>query len=63
MGNRFGSDFVTKLHQVEQTEDLDFDFSSLPKAINTFTLHRILTVVLRDRIQPEVKIFNESLFY
>jgi predicted DsbA family dithiol-disulfide isomerase len=58
MENRFGSDFVTKFHQVEQagkTEGLDFDFSTLPKAINTFTLHRILTIALQDGIQTEVK--------
>ncbi len=58
MENRFGADFVSKFHQVEQagkTEGLDFDFSSLPKAINTFTLHRILTIALQDGIQTEVK--------
>ena len=58
MENRFGSGFVSKFHQVEQaakTEGLDFDFSSLPKAINTFTLHRILTIALQDGIQAEVK--------
>jgi predicted DsbA family dithiol-disulfide isomerase len=58
MENRFGSDFVTKFHQVEQagkTEGLDFDFSTLPKAINTCTLHRILTIALQDGIQSEVK--------
>ena len=58
MKNRFGSNFVEKFHQVEQvaqTEGLDFDFSNLPKAINTFTLHRILTVALQDGIQSEVK--------
>ncbi len=58
MENRFGSDFVTKFHQVEQaakTEGLDFDFSTLPKAINTFTLHRILTIALQDGIQAKVK--------
>ena len=58
MENRFGTGFVSKFHQVEQvakTEGLDFDFSSLPKAINTFTLHRILTVALQDGIQAEVK--------
>jgi predicted DsbA family dithiol-disulfide isomerase len=58
MENRFGSNFVTKFHQVEQaakTEGLDFDFSTLPKAINTFTLHRILTIALQDGIQAEVK--------
>ena len=58
MKNRFGSGFVSKFHQVEQVakmEGLNFDFSSLPKAINTFTLHRILTVALQDGIQAEVK--------
>jgi predicted DsbA family dithiol-disulfide isomerase len=58
MENRFGAGFVSKFHQVEQaaqTEGLDFDFSSLPKAINTFTLHRILTIALQDGIQAEVK--------
>ncbi len=58
MENRFGSDFVGKFHQVEQVaqaEGLDFDFSSLPKAINTLTLHRILTMALQDGIQLEVK--------
>lgn len=54
MENRFGANYVSKFHQVEQaaqTEGLDFDFSSLPKAINTFTLHRILTIALQDGIQ------------
>ena len=58
MENRFGANFISKFHQVEQvaqTEGLDFDFSSLPKAINTFTLHRILTIALQDGIQSEVK--------
>jgi predicted DsbA family dithiol-disulfide isomerase len=58
MQNRFGNNFVEKFHQVEQVaqvEGLDFDFSKLPKAINTFTLHRILTVALQDGIQSEVK--------
>jgi predicted DsbA family dithiol-disulfide isomerase len=58
MENRFGADFVSKFHQVEQVaqmEGLDFDFSSLPKAINTLTLHRILTIALQDGIQAEVK--------
>lgn len=58
MENRFGSNFVEKFHQVEQAaqaEGLDFDFSDLPKAINTLTLHRILTVALQDGIQSEVK--------
>jgi predicted DsbA family dithiol-disulfide isomerase len=58
MENRFGTGFVSKFHQVEQagkTEGLNFDFSSLPKAINTFMLHRILTIALQDGIQSEVK--------
>jgi predicted DsbA family dithiol-disulfide isomerase len=58
MENRFGRNFVEKFHQVEQagrTEGLEFNFSNLPKAINTFTLHRILTVALQDGIQSEVK--------
>jgi predicted DsbA family dithiol-disulfide isomerase len=58
MENRFGSNFVSKFHQVEQAaigEGLDFDFEKLPKAINTFTLHCILTVAGKDGIQSEVK--------
>lgn len=58
MENRFGAGFTSKFHQVEQVaqmEGLDFDFASLPKAINTFTLHRILTIALQDGIQAEVK--------
>jgi len=58
MENRFGSGFISKFHQVEQAakmEGLDFDFALLPKAINTFTLHRILTIALQDGIQAEVK--------
>ena len=58
MENRFGANYISKFHQVEQaaqTEGLDFDFSSLPKAINTLTLHRILTIALQDGIQAEVK--------
>lgn len=58
MQNRFGNNFVEKFHHVEQvaqTEGLDFDFSKLPKAINTFVLHRILTVALQDGIQAVVK--------
>jgi predicted DsbA family dithiol-disulfide isomerase len=58
MENRFGANFVSKFHQVEQAaegEGLDFNFEQLPKAINTFTLHRILTVSEHDGIQSEVK--------
>lgn len=58
MENRFGTGYISKFHQVEQvaqTEGLDFDFSSLPKAINTFTLHRILMIALKDGIQSGVK--------
>ena len=58
MENRFGTGFVSKFQQVEQaaqTEGLNFDFSSLPKAINTFTLHRILMTALKDGIQAEIK--------
>lgn len=58
MENRFGGNFVEKFRQVEQaaqTEDLHFDFEHLPKAINTFTLHRILTVAEQDGIQSAVK--------
>ena len=58
MENRFGADYVSKFQQVEQAaqgEGLDFDFEKLPKAINTFTLHRILTVAEADGIQPAVK--------
>lgn len=58
MQNRFGNDFAEKFHQVEyvaKAEGLDFDFSKLPKAINTFMLHRILTVALQDGIQSVVK--------
>lgn len=58
MQNRFGNNFVEKFQQVEQVarvEGLDFDFSKLPKAMNTFTLHRILAVALKDGIQSAVK--------
>ena len=58
MENRFGHNFESKFQQVEQVakmEGLDFDFSSSPKAINTFTLHRILTVALPEGIQAELK--------
>ena len=58
MENRFGAGFVSKFQQVEQAaqgEGLDFDFEKLPKAINTFTLHRILTVAEQDGIQSTVK--------
>lgn len=58
MENRFGGNFVDKFRQVEQaaeTEGLSFDFANLPKSINTFTLHRILTVAEQDGIQSEVK--------
>jgi predicted DsbA family dithiol-disulfide isomerase len=58
MENRFGAGFISKFHQVEQVahiEGLDIDFASLPKAINTFTLHRILTIALQDGIQADVK--------
>jgi len=58
MQNRFGNNFVEKFHPVEQVaqvEGLDFDFSKLPKAINTFVLHRILTIALKDGIQSVVK--------
>ena len=58
MENRFGGNFVDKFRQVEQaaeTEGLSFDFANLPKSINTFTLHRILTLAEQDGIQSEVK--------
>jgi len=58
MENRFGGNFVDKFRQVEQaaeTEGLSFDFANLPKSINTFTLHRILTVAEQDGIQSDVK--------
>lgn len=58
MENRFGADFVSKFQKVEQVaeqEGLNFDFEKLPKAINTFTLHRILTVAQQDGIQSEAK--------
>ena len=58
MENRFGAGFVSKFQQVEQAaqgEGLEFDFEKLPKAINTFTLHRILTVAETDGIQSAVK--------
>lgn len=58
MENRFGAGFVSKFQQVEQAaqgEGLDFDFEKLPKAINTFSLHRILTVAEQDGIQSAVK--------
>ena len=66
MENRFGAGFISKFHQVEQVahmEGLDIDFASLPKAINTFTLHRILTIALQDGIQADVKeAFMKSYF-
>ena len=58
MENRFGASFVSKFRQVEQAavgEGLDFDFEQLPKAINTFALHRILTVAEADGIQSDTK--------
>lgn len=58
MENRFGGNFVDKFRQVEQaaeTEGLVFDFANLPKSINTFTLHRILTLAEQEGIQLEVK--------
>ena len=58
MKNRFGQDFISKFQQVEDAgryEGLDFDFEKLPKAINTLTLHRILTMAGQDGIQLEVK--------
>ena len=58
MENRFGAGFVSKFQQVEQAaqgEGLEFDFEKLPKAINTFTLHRILTIAEADGIQSAVK--------
>lgn len=58
MENRFGGDFVQKFRQVEQaaqTVGLDFDFEKLPKSINTFTLHRLLTISLQEGIQVALK--------
>ncbi|PWK23017.1 putative DsbA family dithiol-disulfide isomerase [Arcicella aurantiaca] len=58
MENRFGGNILDKFHQVEQaaeTEGLSFDFANLPKAINTFTLHRILTLAEQEGIQADVK--------
>ncbi len=58
MERKFGADFGSKFEQVEQVaqhEGLDFDMQAIPKAINTFTLHRILTLALQEDIQKEVK--------
>jgi predicted DsbA family dithiol-disulfide isomerase len=58
MENRFGAGFSQKFRQVEQaaqTVDLEFDFDNLPKAINTFTFHRILMIALQEGIQIAVK--------
>ncbi len=58
MENRFGAGFSQKFRQVEQaaeTVGLDFDFENLPKSINTFVFHRILTIALHENIQVAVK--------
>jgi len=58
MESRFGPNYAQKFHQVEQAAssvDLDFDFENLPKAINTFAFHRILTISLHEGMQAEVK--------
>lgn len=61
MNRKFGGDALSKFGQVEQAgagEGLDFDFAELPKAINTFDLHRILHIAKQEGKQAEA---NEAL--
>ncbi|WP_044172523.1 DsbA family oxidoreductase [Flectobacillus major] len=56
--NRFGDGYLQKFYQVEQagqTTGLDFDFEQLPKAINTFHLHRLLAVAAENGQQAVLK--------
>lgn len=58
MTSRYGSQIESMFSRVESVgkrEGLDFDFMSLPKAINTLSLHRILFVAHQDGQQAEVK--------
>lgn len=58
MTSRYGSQIETMFSRVEtvgKQEGLDFDFMSLPKAINTLSLHRILFVAHQEGQQAEVK--------
>mgnify|MGYP000890038015 CR=1 FL=1 len=58
MHGRYGSQIegmFSRVEQVGQQEGLDFDFLSIPKAINTLPLHQMLRVAHQEGIQAEVK--------
>lgn len=55
---RFGENYLQKFTQVEQAGSsvgLAFDFEALPKAINTFHLHRLLALAAAEGFQAELK--------
>lgn len=64
--NRFGDGYLQKFTQVEnagKSVGLDFEFEALPKAINTFHLHRFLTIAAMEGKQAELKeLFLKAYF-
>ncbi|MDI9879014.1 DsbA family oxidoreductase [Flectobacillus longus] len=64
--NRFGDGYLQKFVQVEnagKSVGLDFEFEALPKAINTFDLHRFLTIAAMEGKQAELKeLFLQAYF-
>ncbi len=58
MNRRFGGDALRKFEQVEKagrSAGLDFRFAEIPKAINTFDLHRLLHLARENGNQYAVK--------
>ncbi|PAC30541.1 DsbA family protein [Flectobacillus sp. BAB-3569] len=64
--NRFGDGYLQKFTRVEnagKSVGLDFEFEALPKAINTFHLHRFLTIAAMEGKQAELKeLFLKAYF-
>lgn len=55
---KFGANYLQKFMQVEQAGSnvgLAFDFEALPKAINTFHLHRLLALAAAEGFQAALK--------
>ena len=62
--NRFGDGYLQKFTQVEnagKSVGLDFEFEALPKAINTFHLHRFLTIAAMEGKQAELEAAQKKL--
>lgn len=58
MNQRFGGNVLDKFIHVEEagrSVGLDFDFGSVPKAINTLALHRLIEVAKQEAKQAEAK--------